>query len=128
MTKRTKIVCTLGPAVDNESTLRNLILAGMNVARINVSHGNHEEHRARISRLKKIRRELQLPVAILFDTRGPEVRTGCLVNGEPITLYAGNHLRCAKKASTVQLSASSNPMLVFRATLSQALPFFWMMA
>lgn len=92
MTKRTKIVCTLGPAVDNESTLRNLILAGMNVARINVSHGNHEEHRARISRLKKIRRELQLPVAILFDTRGPEVRTGCLVNGEPITLYAGNHL------------------------------------
>ena len=71
---------------------QSYILAGMNVARINVSHGNHEEHRARISRLKKIRRELQNPVAILFDTRGPEVRTGTLVDGKPITLFAGNHL------------------------------------
>lgn len=98
MAKRTKIVCTLGPAVDNESTLRNLVLAGMNVARINASHGNHEEHRARISRLKKIRRELQNPVAILFDTRGPEVRTGSLRNGEPVTLFAGNQITLCEEA------------------------------
>lgn len=53
MAKRTKIICTLGPAVDSESTLRNLALAGMDVARLNFSHANHEEHAARIDRLKK---------------------------------------------------------------------------
>ena len=61
MTKRTKIVCTLGPAVDSEESLRGLIEAGMDVARLNFSHGSHAEHKARIDRLKKVREEMGSP-------------------------------------------------------------------
>ena len=63
MAKRTKIICTLGPAVDSESALKNLIQAGMDVARCNFSHGSHAEHKARMDRLKKVRRELDSPCA-----------------------------------------------------------------
>lgn len=90
MTKRTKIVCTLGPSVDSESTLKGLITAGMDVARFNFSHGTHEEHRARMERLRKVRRELDSPCAILLDTKGPEIRTGTLVDHEPVQLTAGS--------------------------------------
>ena len=92
MAKRTKIICTLGPAVDSESTLRNLALAGMDVARLNFSHANHEEHAARIDRLKKVRRELGLPLAILLDTKGPEIRTGLLDKHAPVRLRAGKQI------------------------------------
>ena len=90
MAKRTKIVCTLGPAVDNESTLKGLINAGMDIARFNFSHGTHEEHRARMDRLRKVRRELDSPCAILLDTKGPEIRTGLLAGHEPVQLMAGS--------------------------------------
>ena len=63
MMKRTKIICTLGPAVDSESALKNLVLAGMDVARCNFSHGSRAEHKARMDRLKKVRRELDAPCA-----------------------------------------------------------------
>ena len=89
MAKRTKIVCTLGPSVDSESTLKGLIAAGMDVARFNLSHGTHEEHRARMERLRKVRREVDSPCAVLFDTKGPEIRTGLLAGHEPIRLMAG---------------------------------------
>lgn len=72
--RKTKIVCTLGPATDREETLREMILAGMNVARFNFSHGSHEEHKARLDMLKALREELERPVAAMLDTRGPEVR------------------------------------------------------
>ena len=72
--RKTKIVCTIGPATDSEEKLRELMLAGMNVARLNFSHGTHEEHKVRIDRIKKVREELGLPVAILLDTKGPEYR------------------------------------------------------
>ena len=72
--RKTKIVCTIGPATDSEEQLRKLMLAGMNVARLNFSHGTHEEHKVRIDRIKKVREELGLPVAILLDTKGPEYR------------------------------------------------------
>ena len=72
--RKTKIVCTIGPASDSEENLRALMLAGMNVARLNFSHGTHEEHKVRIDRIKKVREELGLPVAILLDTKGPESR------------------------------------------------------
>ena len=72
--RKTKIVCTIGPATESEEKLRELMLAGMNVARLNFSHGSHEEHKLRIDRIKKIREELGLPVAILLDTKGPEYR------------------------------------------------------
>lgn len=72
--RKTKIVCTIGPATESEEKLRELMLAGMNVARLNFSHGSHEEHKIRIDRIKKVREELGLPVAILLDTKGPEYR------------------------------------------------------
>ena len=79
--RKTKIVCTIGPASESEETLRKMMLAGMNVARLNFSHGTHESHKIKIDMLKKLRRELDLPVAILLDTKGPEIRTGKLENG-----------------------------------------------
>lgn len=73
--RKTKIVCTLGPATDNEEVLRKLMEAGMNVARLNFSHGTHEEQKRRMDMVKKLRTELGKPVAILLDTKGPEIRT-----------------------------------------------------
>ncbi|WP_297150297.1 pyruvate kinase [uncultured Ellagibacter sp.] len=91
MAKRTKIVCTLGPSVDSESTLKGLITAGMDIARFNFSHGSHEEHLARMERLRKVRRELDSPCAMLLDTKGPEIRTGMLADHKPVQLMAGRH-------------------------------------
>lgn len=79
--RKTKIVCTIGPASDSEEMLRKLCLAGMNVARLNFSHGTHEEHLERINRIKKVREELGMPIAIMLDTKGPEYRIGIFENG-----------------------------------------------
>lgn len=80
--RKTKIVCTIGPASDNEETLRELMTAGMNVARINFSHGGYEEQKQKIELIKKVREELNLPVALLLDTKGPEIRIGCFAEGK----------------------------------------------
>ena len=86
--RKTKIICTLGPATDDENVLRKLILSGMDVARINMSHGTHEDQKVRIDAVKKIREELDLPIAILLDTKGPEIRTGNFSCGT-VTLESG---------------------------------------
>ena len=80
--RRTKIVCTLGPSTDKEEVLRNLMKNGMNVARMNFSHGTHEEQKARLDMIKKLRKELNLPVAALLDTKGPEIRIGDVEGGK----------------------------------------------
>ncbi len=72
--RKTKIVCTLGPAVDSDEKIRELMLAGMDCARLNFSHGSHEEQKARMDRVKRIRAELGLHIPILLDTKGPEIR------------------------------------------------------
>ncbi|MBR1780469.1 MAG: pyruvate kinase, partial [Oscillospiraceae bacterium] len=72
--RKTKIVCTIGPASEDEATLTQLCQAGMNVARLNFSHGTHGEHAQKIAAIKKVRRALNLPVAIMLDTKGPEYR------------------------------------------------------
>ncbi len=72
--RKTKIICTLGPASQSEEVLRQMMLAGMDVARFNFSHGSHEEHLAKLNLVKKLRQELGLPVATLLDTKGPEIR------------------------------------------------------
>ena len=72
--RKTKIVCTLGPSTDREGILREMIQAGMNVARFNFSHGTHAEHKVRLDALKALREELDAPVAAMLDTKGPEVR------------------------------------------------------
>ena len=74
--KKTKIVCTLGPVSENEETLRELIKNGLNVCRLNFSHGSHEEQTGRMDLVQKLREELNMPTAILLDTKGPEIRTG----------------------------------------------------
>lgn len=82
--RKTKIVCTIGPACSDEKTLEQLCLAGMNVARLNFSHGTYEEHSQRIELIKKIRKKLNIPLAIMLDTKGPEYRIGTFKNGEEI--------------------------------------------
>ena len=89
MTRKTKIVCTLGPATDREGVLREMMLAGMNVARFNFSHGSHAEHQKRLDTLKALREELELPVAAMLDTRGPEIRLRSFADG-PVKLRTGH--------------------------------------
>lgn len=72
--RKTKIICTLGPSSEDYATIRALCVAGMNVARINMSHGNYEEHKQKIDIVKQVRKELNLPIAIMLDTKGPEIR------------------------------------------------------
>ena len=87
--RRTKIVCTLGPATDDYAVMKSMIRAGMNVARLNFSHSTHEEHKARMDMVKRARKELDVPVAILLDTKGPEIRIKTFKNGK-VKLKKGN--------------------------------------
>lgn len=80
--RKTKIVCTMGPATELEGVLGEMMKAGMNVARFNFSHGDHEEHGRRLEQLEALRKELNLPVAAMLDTRGPEIRLGTFTKGE----------------------------------------------
>ena len=79
--KKTKIVCTLGPATDDDVVLRDMISAGMDIARLNFSHGTYEEHDRRIEQIKRVRDEFGAPIAIMLDTRGPEIRIKTFENG-----------------------------------------------
>ncbi len=87
--RKTKIVCTIGPACDNEETLSEMCLAGMNVARLNFSHGTHPEHQVRFDMIRKVREKLNLPIATMLDTKGPEYRIRTFENGK-ITLRKGD--------------------------------------
>lgn len=80
--RKTKIVCTIGPACANEETLTRMCLAGMNVARLNFSHGTHEAHKENIELIKKVREKLHLPIAIMLDTKGPEYRIKTFKEGK----------------------------------------------
>ena len=86
--RKTKIICTLGPAVDSDEMLRKLIEHGMNCARFNFSHGSHESQMATLTRLRRVRDESDYPVATLLDTKGPEIRIKTFENG-PIQLVEG---------------------------------------
>lgn len=87
--KKTKIVCTLGPASQKEDVLRQMIEKGMNVARLNFSHGTHEYHKENIELIKKLRDEMNVSLAILLDTKGPEIRTKDFAKGK-VLLEEGN--------------------------------------
>ena len=80
--KKTKIVCTMGPNTNDREMMRKLIQNGMNVARFNFSHGDHEEQKFRMDMLKELREEEHTNTAILLDTKGPEIRTGILKDGK----------------------------------------------
>ncbi len=105
MLRKTKIVCTIGPASEPREIFKELVKNGLNVARLNFSHGSHEEHLARINMIKEVRETLNTPIAILLDTKGPEIRTGkfkepvyTLVEGQEFTLtiedYLGDQNKC----------------------------------
>ena len=89
--KKTKIVCTIGPASESESILKELFLNGLNVCRLNFSHGTHEEHKARIDTIKKVREQLKMPIGIMLDTKGPEIRLGDFEEGT-IDIEEGNEI------------------------------------
>lgn len=95
--RKTKIICTIGPAVDNPEMLEELMKAGMNVARINFSHGNYENQKDRIETIKKVRAKLGKPVALLLDTKGPEIRIGKFADPNGIELKAGDVFRFVKE-------------------------------
>lgn len=97
--RMTKIVCTLGPATDNPAVLEQMILAGMNVARFNFSHGTYEDHKKRLDMLKEIRTRLNIPVAAMLDSKGPDIRIGNFKDGK-VTLKAGDEFTL-KAASCV---------------------------
>ena len=86
--RKTKIICTIGPASENEQTLTQMCKAGMNVARLNFSHGSHEEHKKKIDLVKSVRDKLDLPIAIMLDTKGPEYRIGTFAEGS-VTVTTG---------------------------------------
>ena len=88
--RKTKIVCTIGPATDNDDVLREMMRAGMNVARFNFSHGSYEDHRRRYEQVVRLREELGLPVATLLDTKGPEVRLREFAGGKPVQIADGD--------------------------------------
>ena len=87
--KKTKIICTMGPNTNDREILKQLALNGMDIARFNFSHGDHEEHLSRLHLLESVRQELDLPIAALLDTKGPEIRTGVLKDDKKVQLQTG---------------------------------------
>ena len=104
--RKTKIVCTLGPSTEDDSILRELMLSGMNVARLNFSHGDHEYHLKNMTRIRALAMELNKPIAIMLDTRGPEIRLELFENkrvelkkGQTFTLCTQSILGNSERAS-----------------------------
>lgn len=90
--RKTKIICTMGPATQDVEIVKKLLAAGMNIARFNFSHGNHAQHKERMDMVKDASRKTSIPVALLLDTKGPEIRTGSNKNGAMIELVKGKRL------------------------------------
>jgi len=132
--KKTKIICTMGPACESEEVLEKMILAGMNVARFNFSHGTHADHKRRMDTVKRVRERLNTPVAILLDTKGPEYRIGTFEN-KKINLADGSDFvftteECVGNGTRVSVSYKNlphelsvgDPILLTTACLNFALP------
>lgn len=118
--KRTKIICTLGPASSDKETLKNMITSGMNVARFNMSHGTHQSHSELISAVRQTREELNAPVSILIDTKGPEIRIRDFKDGG-VTLVKGKKFTLTTKQiigdnASVSVSYAGLPKLVKKGT------------
>ena len=132
--RKTKIICTIGPASENEEVLSKMFAAGMNVARLNFSHGSHEEHKKKVDLIKRVREKMNLPVAIMLDTKGPEYRIRTFKDGK-VTLKEGdiftfvaeeiegdetkvsvNYKQLAKDLKPGDTVTVNNGMVVFEAT------------
>jgi len=117
--RKTKIVCTLGPAVHAPETLAALLRAGMNVARLNFAHGDHDSHREMIGRLREASSATGIPVAILADVKGPEIRTGDVPDGKPARLAAGSRVTVDASGAPV---TDTHVSLSYRDLVSEARP------
>ncbi len=113
--RKTKIICTLGPSANDETIIRELIQAGMNVARFNFSHADHEEHLGRLRIIEKLREELGIPVATLLDTKGPEIRIGTFKDNKKIQLVEGQTFTLTSRdvEGDESIVSLSYPNLVF---------------
>ncbi|MDR1784888.1 MAG: pyruvate kinase, partial [Spirochaetaceae bacterium] len=107
--RKTKIVCSLGPATADDAVLRDLILGGMNVARLNFSHGDHESHGKTAERVRRISGELGIPVALLLDTKGPEIRTGMTEGDQKVTISRGDRVTVTVDGCLTRESAGGKP-------------------
>jgi len=114
--KKTKIVCTLGPSSSDESIIEEMLHSGMNVARLNFSHGTHEEHKELINRFRKVRDRLGLPAAVMLDTKGPEIRLGNFENGS-VVLKDGNEFTLTSN----EVSGTENHATISYGTLPRQL-------
>jgi pyruvate kinase len=111
--RKTKIICTIGPASNSEEVIRKLAEAGMNVARFNFSHGTHEQHKRDMDIVKRVRQELGMPIAIMLDTKGPEYRVGTFENGS-VTLVEGQEFAFTSEnivGNNARVSVSYNKMI-----------------
>ena len=95
--KKTKIICTMGPNTNDRELMKKLVENGMDIARFNFSHGDHEEQKSRMDMLKAIREEAGKPIAILLDTKGPEIRTGVIKDDKKVTLVEGQKFTLTTK-------------------------------
>ena len=124
--KRTKIICTMGPASSKKNTLRAMMRAGMDIARFNFSHGSHEEHRGRVDMGKNLREELNIPVALLLDTKGPEIRLGCFKDGKvsleegQIFTFTNKDIEGTNECVSITYKESVSPTTVYQ---GKPLPF-----
>ena len=120
--RKTKIICTVGPATDDEAVMTEMMLSGMNVARFNFSHGDYDTHTERFREVVRLREKLGIPVATLLDTKGPEIRLGTFENPEGVVINAGDQFiltsePCSGDASRCQISYSGLPADVVPGTM-----------
>ncbi len=109
ITRKTKIVCSIGPACDNDETIREMIKEGMNIARFNFSHGSYEWHKQGMMRVRRISDEMNASVAILLDTKGPEIRTGLVENDGKITIHTDDKVELVSDDSFCTEATASKP-------------------
>lgn len=120
--RKTKIVCTMGPATEDDKVLRELMRSGMAVARFNFSHGDHEMHKKTLERVVRLREELDLPIATMLDTKGPEIRLGSFKNGK-VLLKRARLSPCALRLWKGTKHRPLSAFRILRETCRRALPF-----
>ncbi len=122
--RKTKIVCTIGPSTDDDNIMREIMQAGMNVARFNFSHGDYEIHKKRFEQVVRLREELGLPIATLLDTKGPEIRLGRFVDDKPVEIHEGDiftltteDIPCTAKRASISFKGLPDDIKVGNAIL-----------
>ena len=109
---KTKIVCSMGPSTENEAILSAIIRNGMNIARFNFSHGTHEYHKSQMERVRKLSKELKIPVALMMDTKGPEIRTGDTADGKTVLIKKGDKVELKTDGSFTCPSSQNAPAVI----------------